>query len=377
MRRKTSLPRAREHGRVQGRGEQGSDDDLVGRAREGDESAFAELFRRHGPSLRAVCARVLGYDDPDLDDALQEALTSSWKSLDQLRGAFGPWARRVAHNSANNVLRRRLRRREEPLDDNGSTAAPITPPPLDSDTEHDALGEVGITELLAVCTPRQRDIVRLRFLHGLSYAAIAGHLGIGVDTVKKACQEALKTMRQQGGRDEVRGVGTEGLELPDVRLGFVPKNLRASLTKALREKALWLEAMYERPGGRAKEVFNGFARGSRTAPPVPPFAADWQSFSVAMLMSHLAFCVLRSCPRHFKLPYDDLPPELEETPTCGQRKVRWNICHVGGLVFDDVDDSTSLMRYEALLERRSTPTRALALRLAHEYFEHHLDVTLQ
>jgi hypothetical protein len=37
----------------------------------GDEAAVRELFRAHAPKLQRVAARVLGADDPDVEDVVQ------------------------------------------------------------------------------------------------------------------------------------------------------------------------------------------------------------------------------------------------------------------------------------------------------------------
>jgi RNA polymerase sigma-70 factor (ECF subfamily) len=342
--------------------ERPSDDELVERALEGDNGSWDVLARRHEQSVRAVCARVLGFADPDVEDATQEALLNTWRKLRQLDGQFGPWARKCAKNASIDVIKKRKRRREDPPDDDGIHDKDPDPGDLIPSNFY-------VQELLTTCTKAELRVVRLHFLEGWTYADVAIHLNIAVDTAEGHGSSAIERWRE-------RYVDND-LELADVRLAFVPHNLHASLTNTLRKKALWVRSMYSSPGGRAVEVLEGFQQGSRTLPPVPDFAADWLGFSVAMLMSHLAFCVLRECPRDSRLPYEEVPLELQDTPTCGQRKVRWNICHVAGLVFDDVDDFTTLARYESLLSGDRSPTRALALQLANQYFEHHLDVTLQ
>ena len=62
-----------------------TDDELVGLARAGDAEAYAVLFRRHGPSVRAASRRLVR--DSEADDVVSEAFAAT---LHQLRNGRGP-----------------------------------------------------------------------------------------------------------------------------------------------------------------------------------------------------------------------------------------------------------------------------------------------
>jgi RNA polymerase sigma factor (sigma-70 family) len=82
-----------------------------------DESAFAELVRRHGPMVLAVCRRVLR-DGHDADDAFQATFLVLVKKAGSIgkRDAVGGWLHRVAFHLAlrarDGVQRRRGQERQ-------------------------------------------------------------------------------------------------------------------------------------------------------------------------------------------------------------------------------------------------------------------------
>lgn len=79
------------------------DAELVGRfVRSRDEPAFAELLRRHGPTVYGVCRRVLG-NTHDADDAFQAVFLVLARKADTIRppGMVGPWLYGVAVRTAN------------------------------------------------------------------------------------------------------------------------------------------------------------------------------------------------------------------------------------------------------------------------------------
>src|SRR5262245_27887595 len=82
----------------------------------GDESAFEELVRRHGPMVLAVCRRVLRHE-PDAEDAFQATflLLACKGGTVWPRQQVGAWLHGAAWRSAAEARRaaQRRRRREQ------------------------------------------------------------------------------------------------------------------------------------------------------------------------------------------------------------------------------------------------------------------------
>jgi RNA polymerase sigma factor (sigma-70 family) len=80
----------------------GPDEELLRRfVANGDDSAFAELVRRHGPVVLSVCRRMLG-DTPDADDAFQAVFLVLARKASRIARPelLGNWLYGVAYRTA-------------------------------------------------------------------------------------------------------------------------------------------------------------------------------------------------------------------------------------------------------------------------------------
>lgn len=85
-----------------------SDEDLVGLVLESPnwDAAFSTLVERHHSAVRRVVRSILGRS-PDVDDVIQTAFTSAFRSLRSLsdRSRFKYWLRIIAANEARDLAR--------------------------------------------------------------------------------------------------------------------------------------------------------------------------------------------------------------------------------------------------------------------------------
>jgi RNA polymerase sigma-70 factor (TIGR02960 family) len=84
---------------------------LLRRARDGDEPAFRELTDPFRRELQVHCYRILG-SLQDAEDMLQETLLAAWRGLDDFEGraSLRTWLYRIATNRCLNLLRSNARR---------------------------------------------------------------------------------------------------------------------------------------------------------------------------------------------------------------------------------------------------------------------------
>ena len=97
-------------GNVKGRDD--SQLNLVKRAQEGDEQAFATLFQQHKNRVYSVCL-LMTKDVAEAEDLTQEVFIQLYRKLDSFRGeaAFSTWLHRL---TVNHVLMHFRKRSESP-----------------------------------------------------------------------------------------------------------------------------------------------------------------------------------------------------------------------------------------------------------------------
>lgn len=167
----------------EGRFLRGSDAELVQRARNADEAAFAELVRRYERRVLALVYRLLG-DRAESADVTQETFMRAYESLGRFdeRRPLMPWLATIARNLARNVLSSSWARRQS-LDEQTSSAG--------GEFERVELADE-VQRVLANLSTEQREVIVLRHVAGLSYQEIAEATHEKVSTVKSRLFEARR-----------------------------------------------------------------------------------------------------------------------------------------------------------------------------------------
>jgi RNA polymerase sigma factor (sigma-70 family) len=157
-----------------------------------DEEVFAELVRRHGPVVLAVCRRVTGHIQ-DAEDAFQAAFLVLARRAGQVARPelLGNWLYGVAVRTA---LEARTARRgvkeQQPV---SVTPEPVAPTPPDNDPD---LRRV-IDEELARLPEKYRTAVVLCDIEGLSRKDAAGRLRVPEGTLSSRLAHARKILAQR------------------------------------------------------------------------------------------------------------------------------------------------------------------------------------
>ncbi len=162
------------------------------------DAAFTAFVTETGPRLRRT-AHLLAGDHHRGEDLLQATLVKTYLAWPRAQ-ATDPeaYARRVLANQRIDTWRKH---RREVL-----TAPADVPDRLDEPADTAADRDAVVRALLTL-TARQRRIVVLRHLVGLTDAEVAADLGVSVGTVKSTASRALAQLRAElGAEPDVEGV---------------------------------------------------------------------------------------------------------------------------------------------------------------------------
>ena len=175
-----------------------TEQELVARARRGDESAFEALVTENEKRIYNLCWRLTGNQE-DAAELTQEAFLNAWRGLGKFQGesSFATWLYRLTSNAAIDFLRRDKRNVTGPSldDDETFTQAPDPAPSPHSRAEQGELREA-LAAGLATLTPEHRQVLLLRELQGMSYEEIARALDLDLGTVKSRIARAREKLRK-------------------------------------------------------------------------------------------------------------------------------------------------------------------------------------
>lgn len=154
---------------------------------------------RHGPALSRYAASIVG-DADRARDVVQDVFLRLWREDPaRLNGCLVEWLFTVCRHRALDVHRKE--HRMTALTEVELDTRPAAGPAPDAQAEaSESAGRA--LRLLDALPEHQREVVRLKFQAGLSYAEISRVTGHSVSNVGFLLHTALKTLRQQMQRED-------------------------------------------------------------------------------------------------------------------------------------------------------------------------------
>jgi RNA polymerase sigma-70 factor (ECF subfamily) len=285
--------------------------ELLAAARDGDESAFAEIVERHRVLLHAHCYRMLG-SLHDAEDALQETYLRAWRGLAAFEGrsATKTWLHTIATNVCLNVIRRRPKR-VLPIDYGPPTEPGLDPgAPLvesvwlepypdeklgledgyaatEARYEQREAVELAFVAALQHLPPKQRAVLILREVLGFSAVEVSQSLDTTVASVNSALQRARKSvdarLPERSQQATLRTLGDERLNnLVDAYVDAWARGDVDALRALLVEDAVFSMPPWS-SWWRGSETIAGFAKEAvdicATAHPTPIRANGQQAIA--------------------------------------------------------------------------------------------------
>lgn len=180
-----------------------TDKDLINSVLAGNLDDFAPLVRRHQDRVYGLCLSMTRHAT-EADDLAQEIFLKAYRSLSEFRfeSSFSTWLYRVTYRHCLDFLKSRKRRPSQSLDamieDRGEGLWGEGPwdegPVGDLSFDHHAQTQWA-RQLLDSLDPKERLVLTLREIQGLSYEELAGALKISLEAVKSRLRRAREALR--------------------------------------------------------------------------------------------------------------------------------------------------------------------------------------
>lgn len=185
------------HGRTR-RVHEPSDDSLVRRIMDGDQTALGAVYDRYGRPAFSLARRICA-DEGLAEDVVQEVFLAFWRDpqrYDRARGSFGTWLLTLVHHKSVDVVRREsaIRRRTAPPAEDGEERSA----PMSQGADHDALEAVvagQVREALSALPADQRKALALAYYGGYTQREVAALTGVPLGTVKSRMFAGVQRLR--------------------------------------------------------------------------------------------------------------------------------------------------------------------------------------
>lgn len=170
--------------------------ELVQRILKGDSAAFQDLYDTHKKALIRACWYFLG-NDAEVEDMVQEAFIKALKNLGNFRFecALGTWLNHIAVNLCRDYLEKKKK------------TLPFSPdffashPSREQKTAYPEEAIQLLRQEIQNLDGKDKELITLREIKGLSYEAIANRLRMPVGSVTsglfRARQKLIEKVREK------------------------------------------------------------------------------------------------------------------------------------------------------------------------------------
>jgi RNA polymerase sigma-70 factor, ECF subfamily len=183
----------------------GDKENSVAHIREQHTTQLHDAVSHYLPMLYSRARRYMG-DPHDAEDAVQDALLSAYKHLDQFKGTakMTTWLSTIVTNSALTQLRRRPRHSHLSLNEQlnqeqdyslSDILADAKPNPEDQCASSESRGF--LMQFLSDLLPSLQQAIRLRYLDGLIISEAARIAKVPVGTMKARLWRARAQLKQK------------------------------------------------------------------------------------------------------------------------------------------------------------------------------------
>ena len=172
-------------------------DDLVSRAKSGDQNAFSLLYQEFVHSIYKYIYVRVNNQPEQAEDLTQEVFLKALNNLDRYRfrgKPFSSWLFRIAHNLIIDYYRKTSNNNHHTVALNDSTVFLSEENPVKSAELSMEMSE--LKQAIEKLPAQQKEVISLRFGNGLSLAETADAIGKTKGTVKKLQHVALVKLKK-------------------------------------------------------------------------------------------------------------------------------------------------------------------------------------
>lgn len=174
---------------------------LVEKAKNGDQSAYAELMDRYREAVYYMLLKMVKNSD-DAEDLTIEAFGKAFDRLTQYSPsfAFSTWLFKIASNNCIDFIRKKrvhLTSMDHAYSNSDGQSIKIDVPSNTNDPEEVVIKQQKVKmmrEVVSKLKPRYRDLIEKRYFQELTYEEIAEDMDIPLGTVKAQLFRAREFM---------------------------------------------------------------------------------------------------------------------------------------------------------------------------------------